>query len=111
MIQSMSPSRQRLTQNYPPTQIISTIAEGPENPAFGDIPEIQLHQPSNNMSTTTVGSSQNGRGTSSTQANEGAPYQSPQRAPSPIQVIEGNVHLEQIQVEDWEDEDLKDEDA
>jgi hypothetical protein len=109
MIQSASPSRQKLTPNHPPTQILSTIIEGPRNPAFGDIPEVQLHQPANNMSTTIGGSSQNGGGTSSTQTNGGAPHQSPQWAPSSIQVIQGNVQLEQIQVEDWEDENLKDE--
>jgi hypothetical protein len=63
------------------------------------------------MSTIAVGSSQNGGGTSSTQTNGGAPHQSPQRTPSPIQVIQGNVQLEKIQVEDWENEDLEDETA
>jgi hypothetical protein len=69
---------------------------------------VQLHQQANNMSTTAVASSQNGGGTSSTQTNGGASHQSPQRAPSLIQGIQGNVQLEQIQVEDWEDEGLED---
>jgi hypothetical protein len=60
---------QTSTQNHAPTQILSTIAEGPENPSFSDIPEVQLHQPANNMSTIAVGSSQNNGGTSSTQTN------------------------------------------
>jgi hypothetical protein len=61
------------------------------------------------MSTTATGSSQNSSGACSTQTNGGPPHQSPQWVPSPIQVIQGNVQLEQIQVEDWEDDDLKDE--
>jgi hypothetical protein len=36
--------------DHPPTQILPTITEGSEQLAFGDIPEVQLHQPSNNMS-------------------------------------------------------------
>jgi hypothetical protein len=44
-------------QNHPPlhhspTQIIPTITEGPDHLAFSDILEVQLHQPTNNMSTT-----------------------------------------------------------
>jgi hypothetical protein len=31
---------QTLAPNHPPTQIVSTIVEGLENPAFGDIPEV-----------------------------------------------------------------------
>jgi hypothetical protein len=61
------------------------------------------------MSTTITGSSQNGRGTSSTQTNGGAPHQSPPRAPSSIQVIEGDVELNQVQVQDWDEEDNEDE--
>jgi hypothetical protein len=57
----------------------------------------------------TAGSSQNAEGTSSTQTNGGESHQSPLRAPSPIQVIQGKVELEQIQVEDWEDEAFEDE--
>jgi hypothetical protein len=33
----------------------------------------------------------------------------PSRAPSPIQVIEGDVELEQVQVQDWEEEAFEDE--
>jgi mRNA-degrading endonuclease toxin of MazEF toxin-antitoxin module len=64
-------------------------------------------RPVNNVSTTIAGSSQNVRGASSTQINGGAPHQLPLQASSPIQVIQGNVNLEQIQVEDWEDEGFK----
>jgi hypothetical protein len=49
---------------------------------------------------TTASSSQNGRAASSTQTNGGTPYQSPLRAPSPLQVIHGNPKLDQIQVQD-----------
>jgi hypothetical protein len=67
---------------------------------FDDIPEVQLHQPANNMSTTTVASSQNGGGVGSTQTNGGAPQQSPLWAPSPIQVIQEDMELEQVQLQD-----------
>jgi hypothetical protein len=48
------------TQNHPPldhpsTQVLSTITEGPEHPAFDDTPVVQLHQLTNNMSTTAPG--------------------------------------------------------
>jgi hypothetical protein len=56
------------------------------------------------MSTTTVGSRLNGGGARSTQTNGGVPHQSPQRAPSPIQVIQGDLVLDQIQVQDWDEE-------
>jgi hypothetical protein len=52
------------------------------------------------MCTTVAGSSQNGRGGSSTQTNGGAPPQSPLRAPSPAQVIQGDAEFAQIQVQD-----------
>jgi hypothetical protein len=61
------------------------------------------------MSTTIAGSSQNSGGTSSTQTNGGAPHQSPLRAPSPIQVIQGNAESDQIQVQDWGEEAEEDE--
>jgi hypothetical protein len=64
-------------QNRPPTQVLSTIAEGSEHPTFGDIPDAELQQPVNNMSTTTAGSSQNGEGARSTQTYSGAPHQLP----------------------------------
>jgi hypothetical protein len=50
------------------------------------------------MSTTAPGNNQNGGGTNSTQANGGNPHQSPLWAPSPPQVIQGNIELDQIQV-------------
>jgi hypothetical protein len=85
----------------PPTQNLTTIVEGLEHEAFDDILEVQLQHPANNnASTTAVGSSQNTRGASSTQTNGGAPHQSPSQAPSPIQVIQENVELEQLHVKD-----------
>jgi hypothetical protein len=58
-----------------------------------------------------AGSSQNGGGTSSTQTNEGAPHQSPPRAPSPVQVIHANAEFDQIQMQDWDEEAEEDEAA
>jgi hypothetical protein len=95
---------QTSTQNQPPTQILSTIIEGSDNATFGNILKVDVLPPPNNISTTAAGSSQNTGGTSSTQINRGTPHQSPPQALSPIQVIQGNTKLEQIQVEDWEDE-------
>jgi hypothetical protein len=96
---------------HPSTQILSTITEGLEHPAFSDILEVQLHQPNNNMPTIVVRSSQNDGGASSTQTNGGAPHQSPLWSPSPVQVIQGDVELEQVQLQDWEEEASKDEAA
>jgi hypothetical protein len=67
------------------------------------------HLTNNNASTTASTLSQNVGGSSSTQTNGGAPHQSPLRASSPIQVIQENVKLKQLQVEDWEDEASEDE--
>jgi hypothetical protein len=61
------------------------------------------------MSTTSVGSSQNGGGTSSTQTNGCAPRQSPLRALSLVQDVQGDVELDQIQVQDWDWEAKEDE--
>jgi hypothetical protein len=61
------------------------------------------------MSTTVVGSSQNGGGTSSTQSNGGDPGQSPLWALSPVQVNQGDTKLNQIQVQDWDEEPEEDE--
>jgi hypothetical protein len=63
----------------------------------------------NNTYTIATGSSQNAKGATSTQTNRGGPHQWLSRAPLPIQLIQGNVELEQIQVEDWEDEAFEDE--
>jgi hypothetical protein len=63
------------------------------------------------MSTTVAGSSQNGRGTSLTQTNGGAPHQSTPRLPSPIKVIQGDVELDQVQVQDRVEEAYEDESA
>jgi hypothetical protein len=89
----------------------STIAKGSEHQTFGYISEIEVLRSANNTSTTTVGSSQNVGGASSTQTNRGALHQSPLRAPSPIQVIQEDADLEQVQVQDWEDEAFEDEAA
>jgi hypothetical protein len=85
---SQSEDEAQPSSHNPPTQNLTTIAEGPEHETFGDIPEVQLQHPvNNNSSIAATGSSQNARGASSTQTNGGAPRQSPSRAPSPIQVI------------------------
>jgi hypothetical protein len=68
---------QTSTHSQPPTQILSTIAEGLEHATFGDIPEFDVIPPPNNVSTAAAGLSQNAGGTNSTQINEGAPPQSP----------------------------------
>jgi hypothetical protein len=47
-----------------------TIVEDPEHPTFGDIPEVELHQPAH-ISTTVAGPSQNNGTTNSTQTAEG----------------------------------------
>jgi hypothetical protein len=120
MIQPAPPSRRRLTTKLrpkQPTHIFSTIVEGSEHLTFGDIPEIQLQHIANNTSTTANNTStaannttsQNVRGTSSIQTNEGAPHHFPQWSPLPIQVIQGDVEIEQDQVQDWEEEDFEEE--
>jgi hypothetical protein len=78
-----------------PTQNLETVIEGLWHEAFDDIPEVQLQHPISNT-TTVAGSSQNAEGANSTQTNEGAPHQLPPRAPLPIQVIQGDVMLEQL---------------
>jgi MoxR-like ATPase len=101
---------QASASNQPPTQNLSSIAEGLEHTAFDDIPKVELqHATNNNGSTAATGSSQHVGGSSSTQTNEGAPHQSPSWAPSPIQVIQEHTVLEQLQLEDWEDEASEDE--
>jgi hypothetical protein len=64
-----TPDQNQLPFQHPSTQALPTIVEALENSSFNSIPEIQL-QPAN-MSTTIVGTSQNGGGTSSTQTNKG----------------------------------------
>jgi hypothetical protein len=56
------------------------------------------------MSTTAAGSSQNGRGASSTQTNGGDPRQSPPRAPLLAQIIQGDHEIDQVQVQDRDEE-------
>jgi hypothetical protein len=63
------------------------------------------------MSTTAAGSSQNGRGTSSTQINGGDSCESPLRALSPVQDVQGDAELDQIHVQDCDEEAEEDEAA
>jgi hypothetical protein len=58
--------------HQPSSQNLLTIAEDPEHPIFGDIPEVQLHQPAC-ISTTATGPNQNSDVASSTQISGGAP--------------------------------------
>jgi hypothetical protein len=97
----------QLPFHQPSTQTLSTIVEGSKYPTFRDIPELQLHKPAT-MSTTAVGSSQNDRGTSSTQTNRGDPRQSPPWVLSPVQDVQGNAELDQIQVQHWDEEAKED---
>jgi hypothetical protein len=103
---SLMTRRRSLSPNLHPkptaTQNISTIAEGLEHATFGDILEVELQHPANkNTSTTATRSSQNVKGASSTQTNRGTPRQSSPWAPSPIQAIQENAEIKQLQVEDW----------
>jgi hypothetical protein len=91
------------------TQDLPVIVEDLEHIAFGNILEVELqHAANNNTFTTVTRSSQNVRGPDSTQTNGGILHQSPPRAPLPIQVIQENAELEQLQVEDWEDDIIED---
>jgi hypothetical protein len=65
-------SIQNQSMAHLPTQTVSTTVKGCKHPTFNDIPECHQHQPAT-MSTTTSGSSQNGRDTSATQTNGGDP--------------------------------------
>jgi hypothetical protein len=103
MNQPTPPSRRMSTLSLRPKPTLPTITKAPKQLVFSDIPEVQLHQPTNNMSTTAPD------GTSSTQTNGGNPHQSPLRAPSPAQVIQGNAELNQIQVQVWDKEAYEDE--
>jgi hypothetical protein len=87
---------QTFTQNPPLTQNLATITEGLEHEAFDDILEVQLQHPTNNASTVAAGSSQNTEGNGSTQINGSALHQLPLWAPSPLQVIQGNIEPKQI---------------
>jgi hypothetical protein len=99
----MSTQNHPLPLHHPSTQTLSTIAEGSEYSTFGNIPEVQLYQP-DNMFTTAAGSRQNDVCTRSTQTNGGAPHQSPPGAPSPIQIIQDDIELDQVEVQDWDEE-------
>jgi hypothetical protein len=91
-----------------PIQILPTINEGPEQLTFGDIPEVQLHQPAH-ISTTAAGPSRNSGAASLAQTGRGAPHQSPSRAPSPMHMLSGNVELDQVQINNWHKEAEEDE--
>jgi hypothetical protein len=93
---------------HPPTQTLSTIVDGSEHLTFSDIPEPHQHQLAI-MSTTIVGSCQNGRGTSSTQTNGGDLRQSPPRVLSLVKVLQGDAEFDQIQVQDWDEKAEEDE--
>jgi hypothetical protein len=88
-----------------PTQNLPTITKVAEHPTFDNIPEVQLHQV--NMSTTTAGTSQNGRGTSSTQTSGGDQHlnTNPPPPPPPPQVNQDEAESNQIKIEDWDEED------
>jgi hypothetical protein len=94
--------------HQPSTQNLPTITEDPEHPTFGDITEVQLHQPAH-ISTTVVGSSQNSAAANSAQTGGGAPRQSPTRAPSPVHMAQGDAELDQVHIHDWDEEAEKDE--
>jgi hypothetical protein len=84
--------------NYPSTQTLPTITVGLKHLAFDDIPEVEQHQPTNNISTTAPVANQNGGGTSSTQTNGANPHQSPPQAPSLAPVIQCNTEPDKVQV-------------
>jgi hypothetical protein len=63
------------------------------------------------MSTSALGASHNGGGTSSTQTNGGNSLQSPLWAPLPAQVIKGDAKPDQVQVQNWDEEAYEDEAA
>jgi hypothetical protein len=61
------------------------------------------------MSTLVAGSNQNDRGNSSTQTNGGDPHQSTPMVLPPVQDVQDNAKLDQIQVQDWDAEAEEDE--
>jgi hypothetical protein len=63
------------------------------------------------MLTIAAVSNQDSGGASSTQTNGGDPHQSPPRALSPVQVVQGDAEFDQIQVQDWAEEAEEEEDA
>jgi hypothetical protein len=82
------------SSNQPTNQILPTIIEGPEHLAFRQFPEAHLHQ-STHASINEVEPSQTG---------EGAPRQSPLRAPSPTHILSEDAELDQVQIDDWDEE-------
>jgi hypothetical protein len=92
---------QTSAKNQSPSQNLASITDGLEYTTFGDIKEVELqHATNNNASIIAAGPSQHVRGSNSTQTNGSAPHELPLQTPSPIQAIQKNVELEQLQVED-----------
>jgi hypothetical protein len=94
--------------NHPPlnqssTQILSTIDAGLEHPSFGNIHEVQLHQPTH-ASTKVAGPSQTNGVATSNHTTGGALRQSTLRAPSPIHMLPGDTELSQVRIDDWDKE-------
>jgi hypothetical protein len=89
--------------NQPTNQILPTIDEGPEHPAFRHIPEVQLHQPTC-ASTSAAGPSQTNDVATSSHTGGRAPRQSLLRAPSPIHMLPGDAEFDQVQIGDWDEE-------
>jgi hypothetical protein len=92
--------------NQSSTQILPIIVEGAGHPAFRHNPKTHLHQP---ITISTAAESSHDATTSS-QAIKGASCQSLPQAPSPIHTLPGDMDLDHIQIDDW-DEEAKEETA
>jgi hypothetical protein len=95
--------------NQSSTQILPTIIEDPEHPAFRNIHEVHLHQLIN-PSTTAVEPSHTHSATTSSQATAGAPRQSLPWAPSSMHMLPGDAELDHVWINDW-DEEAEEEEA
>jgi hypothetical protein len=93
--------------NQPSTQTLPTIVEGVGHPTFEHIPETHLHQ---SITTCTTAIESSHGAATSIQAIAGASHQSLPRAPSPTHTLPGDVDLDHIQIDDW-DEEAKEEAA
>jgi hypothetical protein len=87
--------------NQSSTQILPTIIEGAEHPAFGDIPEVHLHLPIN--TSTTIAEPSHNTATSS-QAIARALRLPLSWAPSLIHMLPGDVEPDHVQIDDWDNE-------
>jgi hypothetical protein len=96
--------------HQPSTKNLPTIVKDPEHPTFGDIPEVQLHQPAH-ISTIATGPNQNSCATNSTQTSGGVPRQSPPWAFLPVHMAQGDAELDWVQIHDWDEEAKEDEAA